>query len=151
MWSSPVGRAGALSLAPLAAGALGVIVMAAHGVGGAQLGLQIGVLALGAALAPTVATLGLERLGAASPWAAGAALAVLGGTLTGEGLAGVHRWIGLGPIRMHASSLTSPLILVGTAALLARGRSAWAFALLLAAPALHAFPSLQVTPSDLGA
>lgn len=137
-WSSPVGRAAALALAPLAAGALGVIVMTKHGVGGAQLGFQIGALALGAALAPAVATLGLERLRAAAPWAAGAALAVLGGTLFGEGTLGAHRWIGLGPIRMHASSLASPVILVGAAMLPARGRVAWGCALLLAGQLVHA-------------
>ncbi|MFS8070400.1 MAG: FtsW/RodA/SpoVE family cell cycle protein [Byssovorax sp.] len=137
-WSSPVLRAGALSLTPLAAGAFGVMVMAEHGATGAQRGLQIGALALGVVLASSLARLGRERLGAACPWAAGAAIAILGSTLASEGMSGARRWILLGPIRMHASSLTSPMILVGAALLLTRGRVAWASALLLAGQLVHA-------------
>lgn len=137
-WSSPVVRAGVLATAPLAAGALGVRVMARHGVAGAQLGFQIAMLALGLVLALAVAALGSRRLGAAAPWAAGLSLVILAGTLGGEWMRGVHRWIALGPIRLHVSSLVSPWILAGAAALLARGRGAWAWVLLLTAQCIHA-------------
>jgi Cell cycle protein len=136
--SSPVVRAGLLATVPLAVGALGVRIMARSLATSAQLGLQIGALALGLALALVVAALGARRLGAAAPWAAGASLVILAATLAGEGMLGVHRWIALGPIRLHASSILSPMILAGAAALSARGRSAWAAALLLTAQVVHA-------------
>src|SRR5262245_20807902 len=137
MGSSPAGRAALLWLAPLAAGALGLAVIAPV-VTPVKLALQAGALLAGALLAAGLAALGRERLRAAAPAAAAAALLVLAAPLAGEGLEGVRRWIDVGPVRVHASSLASPALLAGAAALLPRGRGLASVALLLAAQALHA-------------
>lgn len=111
--------------------------MARHGAPPPQLALQVAALAVGAILAAALPALSQDRLLALAPWAAAIGLALLGATLLGEGLQGIHRWIGLGPIRLHASSLASPVILLGAAALLSRDRAAPAGAILAAAQLLH--------------
>jgi len=135
--SSPAGHAALLSLAPLSAGALGLLVMAPV-VAPVRLAIQAGALLAGALLATGLAAIGRARLRAAAPWAALLALILLAAPLADAGLEGVRRWIDLGPVRVHASSLASPALLAGAAALLPRGRGLWSLALLLAAQALHA-------------
>ena len=102
-----------------------------------QLVVQAGALVAGALLAAGLAALGRERLRAAAPLSSAMALLLLAAPLAGQGLEGVRRWIDLGPVRVHASSLASPVLLAGAAALLPRGRGSWSVALLLAAQALH--------------
>jgi cell division protein FtsW (lipid II flippase) len=126
-----------LFLAPLAAGSLGALVMVRHGASISQVGLQVAALVVGTLLSAAIAALGKERLLIIGPWAAVIALALLGATLLGEGLLGVRRWLPLGPVRLHASSIACPVILVGAAALLSRGRWAWGCALLAAAQLGH--------------
>jgi cell division protein FtsW (lipid II flippase) len=134
---TPERRYRLLGLVPSAAGALGVLVMVQHGVSGSQVGLQVAALGTGALLSAALAALGKERLLRAAPWAAGVAIALLFATLLGEGFLGVRRWLFVGPVRLHASSIACPVILVGAAALVARGRWGWGCALLSAAQLGH--------------
>jgi len=127
----------ALPLPLLSAGSIGVLLMARHGTPPSQLAVQIAALAIGALLALSIPALGRERLLAIAPWAAGIGLALLGATLLGDGLLSVHRWITLGPIHIHASSLACPTIVIAAAALLSRDRWAQAGALLAAGQIVH--------------
>ena len=127
-----------LLLLPLAIGALGVLVMLRHGASTSQVSLQLAALATGCVLSVLLTMLGRERLQVVAPWGALLSLALLLVTLLGEGLLGVRRWLVLGPVRLHVSSLASPLILVGAAALLATRPWGYALLLLAAAQACHA-------------
>lgn len=123
---------------PLAVGSLGVLVMSRHGASASQVALQVAALVVGTLLSVALAALGKDRLRACAPWAAGFALALLNATLLGQGFLGVRRWLVLGPVRLHASSIASPVILVGVAALLSGGRWGWACILLASAQVCHA-------------
>lgn len=65
-----------------------------------------------------------------------ACLFVMAMTLAAQGLEGVRRWVSVGPLLIHLSSLLSPLLLV-TCAMVARSRPMYSVVLLLSAQALH--------------
>lgn len=129
---------GLLLVMPLVIGTLGVLVMRRHDASASQVALHVAALVVGTLLSVALAALGKERLLACAPRAAGFTLALLGATLFGQGFLGVRRWLVLGPVRFHASSIASPVLLVGVAALLSGGRWGWASLLLAAAQVCHA-------------
>lgn len=57
-------------------------------------------------------------------------------TLTAQGLEGVRRWVSVGPLLVHLSSLLSPLLLVACA-MVARSYPTYSVLLLLSAQAVH--------------
>ena len=113
-------------LAPAPALLVGVLVMRASGVPAALWGQNAAAWAAGALLC-----LGLLRT-RTSPsretWAHVAvvlAAAALAATLFAPGVQGVHRWVKLGPVRLHAAAVLLPLLLAALPAL-ARARRWWA-------------------------
>ncbi len=130
-------QARAASLSFLGAGAIGVLLLARNGASQRQLALQVTALVGGAIVAWTLARLGRDRLLQWGTHAALLGLVLLGATLFGDGLMGVHRWIGAGPFRLHASSLACPLLLAGIALLHSNGRHAGASALVVVAQTIH--------------
>ena len=130
-------RALLLMIAPAACASVGALVMARHGAPRAMIALHLGALAAGTIVSGMIAARGRDALERRAPWMAGAALACLAATLVSPGLDGVHRWIGLGPVRLHPSSIVSPLLLCAAAAFVARGRLVLGVGVLLAAQAIH--------------
>lgn len=102
-------------LAPIAALAVGVGVMRTGGVPSAIWMLNIaaatvGILLAVAALAK-VGTVGDGR-GVAVQIGLVVPVVLLGATLVVPGMEGVHRWLPLGPVRVHAGALVLPPLLV---------------------------------------
>ena len=123
---------------PMATAALGVLVLQHHGAAASRLALMLGAMVAGVIVATAVAARGrglLERF--ASVLAVGS-LALLATTLFAGGLFGVHRWVGLGPVRFHASSIACPVLLAAAAVLLSRAHGVWAAVAIAAAQAVHA-------------
>lgn len=50
---------------------------------------------------------------------------VMAATLLGGGLSGVHRWIGIGPLKLNAAGLLLPMTVVAWAAVVARRGPLW--------------------------
>lgn len=71
----------------------------------------------------------------ALPWALLLTMPIaIGLTFLSEGLNGVHRWMFIGPIRLHVASIALPLFLLGLAAADARhARIGWSLALITSA------------------
>lgn len=63
-------------------------------------------------------------------------LCLMASTLAAQGLEGVRRWVSVGPLLLHLSSLLAPLLLVACA-MVARSRPNYSALLLLSAQALH--------------
>jgi hypothetical protein len=126
-------------LAPLPALLLGVLVMRASGVPAALWGQNAAAWAAGALLClgvgRTRSSPSRERWAEVAVVLAGAALAA---TLVAPGVQGVHRWVKLGPVRLHAAAVLLPLLLAALPAL-ARVRGWWASALVAAGVALALF------------
>jgi cell division protein FtsW (lipid II flippase) len=63
------------------------------------------------------------------PIFASAALLLLASTLLHPGIDGVHRWVSLGPLQLHAAFLALPALLIGLCATPGRqsSRAAWLF------------------------
>jgi cell division protein FtsW (lipid II flippase) len=133
----PSRRLGALLSVPIATGLLGVVVLRGHGVAAPRLALMLGAIAAGAIVAAVLAATGRDLLDRLAPVLAVGALALLATTLLGEGLLDVRRWLALGPIRLHASSISCPVLLAASASLSSRARGAWAAVALAAAQAIH--------------
>ncbi|APR80751.1 Hypothetical protein A7982_06098 [Minicystis rosea] len=123
--------------APLATGLLGVLVLRHHGGAAPRLALMLGAMIAGVLVATTLAVKGRALLERFAPVLAVGALALLAATLFGEGLLGVRRWIGLGPIRLHASSIACPILLAAAAMLLSRAGGFWALVAIVAAQVIH--------------
>jgi hypothetical protein len=124
--------------APIATGLLGVLVLQRHGTAAPRLALMLGAIVAGVVVATTLAARGRGLLERFAPVLAFGALVLLAATVFGEGLYGVHRWIALGPVRFHASSIACPILLAAVAALLSRARGTWAAVAIAAAQATHA-------------
>ena len=112
-------------LAPVPALAVGVLIMRMSDVPVSQWGQNVAAWAVG-----TLLCLGLWRT-RSSPgrgrWfdvAAGLTLAALAATLLAPGVDGVHRWLPLGPVRLHAAAVLLPLLLVAMQGL-AQARGWW--------------------------
>ena len=122
----------------MATAALGVLVLQHHGAAASRLALMLGAMVASVIVATALAARGrglLERF--ASVLALGS-LVLLAATLFGQGLFGVHRWVGLGPVRFHASSIACPVLLAAAAVLLSRAHGVWAAVAIAAAQAIHA-------------
>jgi multisubunit Na+/H+ antiporter MnhB subunit len=122
----------------ISTGLLGVLVLQRHGIAAPRLGLMLGAILAGVTVATTLASRGREILERFSPALAVAALALLAATLLEDDRLGVRRWVLLGPIRLHASSIACPILLASTAVLLSRASGIWAAATLVLAQAIHA-------------
>ena len=136
----PLAHARPLALllaAPIATCVLGLVVQRHHGVGSAHLALGLGALVVAVLVAALLAALGRRRLDRAAPVLTALALVLLALSLVDPGLQGVHRWLALGPVRLHASSLASPLVLAAAVALAGRGAGPWAAAAFAIAQAIH--------------
>jgi cell division protein FtsW (lipid II flippase) len=112
-------------LAPVPALVVGVLIMRMSDVPVMQWGQNLGAWAVG-----TLLCLGLWRRRRSSGrrrWADLAAvltLAALAATLLVPGVDGVHRWVPLGPVRLHAAAILLPLLLVALQGL-AQARGWW--------------------------
>jgi|GEM_PF-265661 len=107
-------------LFPLPALAVGILVMRASGVPATAWGQNlaacvIGILLCLALARPRSSDAGLVAVGVL-------ALGFLAATWLEPGVQGVHRWIGLGPVRLHAGALVLPLVLATLAGLERAGR-----------------------------
>ena len=102
----------ALVAAPLPALAMGVVGMGSAGVS-ASLGSQNVVAAvLGALLCVAVATPRHRRpASSAAPWLVVVGTGALAATLASLGIEGIHRWIGVGPLRLHVAATLLPTML----------------------------------------
>jgi cell division protein FtsW (lipid II flippase) len=105
--------------ASLAAVVAGCVAAGAAGVPARALILNLAAWAIGAGLALAIARV---RRTAALAWLVLAAVGLVL-TLFSEGLSGVHRWVGVGPVRLNAAALLLPLALAACAGF--GPRSAW--------------------------
>ena len=126
-------------LAPVPALLSGVLVMQASGVPAALWGQNLAAWAAGMLLCLAV---GRTRTSPARErWAdvvAVLAVAARAATLLDPGVQGVHRWVKLGPVRLHAAAVLLPLLLAALATL-ARVRGWWASTVVAACVALALF------------
>jgi len=126
-------------LAPVPALALGILVMQASDVPIAVWGQNMAAWTAG-----TLLCLGMRRPRNSPPlrtWTTLVIVLTLGAlatTLLDPGLEGVHRWVKLGPVRLHAAAVVLPLLLVALEALSRAGRW-WTSALLAVGVALVLF------------
>lgn len=126
-------------LASVPALALGVLVMRASDVPAAVWGQNVAAWVAGALLC-----LGVRRTRASLPssaWADLAALLTFGAlvaTLLAPGVDEVHRWVRLGPVRLHTAALLLPLLIVALERL-ARVRGWWIASLVAVGMALALF------------
>lgn len=126
-------------LAPIPALVVGVLVMRMSDVPPSVWGQNVAAWAAGTV---TCVLLARPRTSAARPvWADVAAvltLAALGATLLAPGMDGVHRWLPLGPVRLHAAAVLLPVLIVALDGLV-RARGWWTSALVAAAAMLALF------------
>lgn len=123
--SSPARRRPCL-LAPVPALVLGALLMHRAGVAPAlwAQNLAAGLLLAGlCAIRVTARSLPPLRMGMRMGWAPGAAgaLALLAATFFTPGIEGVHRWVGAGPVRLHAGAIALPVLILALGGAL-RGR-----------------------------
>lgn len=88
----------------------------------------------------TVAVYGLRRHATPGPGLAiaGVAIALLLATLVADGVQGVHRWIRIGPVTIHAASLSIPLVIAELDRMLRSARVAVACGIMLTMAAILA-------------
>lgn len=126
-------------LASVPALALGLLVMRASDVPAAMWGQNLAAWAVGVLLC-----LGVRRTRTSLPSPTGAdltallAFGALVATLLAPGVDGVHRWVRLGPVRLHTAALLLPVLLVALERL-ARVRGWWIAALLAVGVVLTLF------------
>lgn len=107
-------------LFPLPALVVGILVMRASGVSATAWGQNLAACVIGIVLCFTLAR---PRSSDAGLVAVGVlALGFLAATWLEPGVQGVQRWIGLGPVRLHAGALVLPLVLATLAGLERAGR-----------------------------
>jgi cell division protein FtsW (lipid II flippase) len=126
-------------LAPVPALVAGVLVMRMSNVPPSLWGQNVAVWAVGTVLGVALAR---PRTSAARPvWADAAAvltLLALGATLLAPGADGVHRWLPLGPVRLHAAAVLLPVLIVALDAL-SQARGWWTSALVAGVATLVLF------------
>lgn len=105
---------GILLLAPLPALSIGILVMSSAGLA-PSIWMANGAAALVGVLA-ALAAWAWRRLAGRGPvplsWLLPSALVLLGATLMAPGVQGVHRWLPVGPVQLHAGALLLPPLLV---------------------------------------
>jgi hypothetical protein len=99
------------ALAPVPATVVGLALASSHGVQWTAYAPNLVAILLGAAM--TFATRKGDRL---ERWAPPVAAIGVAATLLGSRVDGVARWIGLGGLQVHASSLLAPWLLLGLSA-----------------------------------
>ncbi|NJD19768.1 MAG: hypothetical protein FIA95_10875, partial [Gemmatimonadetes bacterium] len=106
-----------LLLAPMPALCIGALVMSSAGLPAAIWALNGAAAAVGLPAAllawlwrPPAATRACPRR-----WALPLGMVILGATLLAPGVDGVHRWLPLGPVQIHAGAVLLPAILVALA------------------------------------
>jgi len=110
-------------LFPLPALAVGILVMRASGVPVAAWGQNLAACVIGIALCFILARPRSSHRGDAGLLVAAVlALGFLAATWIDPGVQGVHRWVRLGPVRLHAGALVLPLVLATLAGLEGAGR-----------------------------
>jgi cell division protein FtsW (lipid II flippase) len=110
-------------LFPLPAVAVGVLVMRASGIPATAWGQNLAACVVGLLLCFILARPRPSHRGDAGLLVAGVlALGFLAATWLDPGLQGVHRWLRLGPVRLHAGALVLPLVLATLAGLERAGR-----------------------------
>lgn len=110
-------------LFPLPALAMGILVMRASGVPAMAWGQNLVACVIGIVLCFILARPRSSRRGeAAFPIAAVLALGLLAATWLDAGVQDVHRWLRLGPVRLHAGALVLPVVLATLAGLERAGR-----------------------------
>ena len=110
-------------LFPLPALAVGILVMRASGVPATAWSQNLAACAVGILLCFTLARPRSSHPGGAGlPVAGVLALGFLAATWLDPGAQGVHRWVMLGPVRVHAGALVLPLVLATLAGLERAGR-----------------------------
>lgn len=103
--------------------AVGVLVMRASGVPAAAWGQNLAACVIGIVLCFTLALVRPSRRGDTGfPVGGVVALGFLAATWLGPGMQGVHRWVMLGPVRLHAGALVLPFVLAALAGLERAGR-----------------------------
>jgi hypothetical protein len=65
------------------------------------------------------------------------AVVLMSFTLLDPGIDGVHRWVMLGPLRVHPSAVLTPLVVLAIARAVTQGRTALALGLLASVQGLH--------------
>jgi cell division protein FtsW (lipid II flippase) len=110
-------------LFPLPALAVGILVMRASGVPATAWSQNLAACVIGILLCFTLARPRPSRRGDAGlPVAGVLALGFLAATWLDPGVRDVHRWVMLGPVRVHAGALVLPLVLATLAGLERAGR-----------------------------
>jgi cell division protein FtsW (lipid II flippase) len=122
---------------PLPALAVGLWVAHAHGVSPVAFAPNLCAALLGTLAAAALSRRSRASLLRAAPWLALASLVALTLTLLAPAAEAVHRWLPLGPLRLHASAAFTPWIVLGLAALLRAQRRPAALALALGTQAVH--------------
>ncbi len=117
--------------AAASAGAIvvGCIAATVHGVPVGIWGRNLAAWAVGALLATVLARSATQRLAQACLLLA---TAVMAATLLSEGLSGVHRWVGVGPLRLNAAWLVLPMALVAWTDAASRRAPLWGLAPVMA-------------------
>ncbi len=110
-------------LFPLPALAVGILVMRASGVPATAWGQNLVAYVIGIVLCFILARPRSSRRGeAAFPIAGVLALGLLAATWLDPGVQDVHRWLRLGPVRLHAGALVLPVVLATLTGLERAGR-----------------------------
>ncbi|AFE04317.1 hypothetical protein COCOR_01827 [Corallococcus coralloides DSM 2259] len=125
------------ALLPLPAILLGAFVAWRSGVPATAFAVNVLAAALGVGTAALVGRLSSTALPQASVPIAFVAVLLTASTLLFPGLDGVHRWLVLGSVRLHASTLAVPWVLLGMSAALHQ-RFAVSAGLALGMSAVHA-------------
>lgn len=125
--------------APVPALVVGVLTMRLSGVPPSLWGQNVAAWVAGTALCLVLAR--PRRSAARHGWADVAAvltLVALAATLLAPGMDGVHRWLPLGPVRLHAAAVLLPVLVVALDTV-GRARGWWTSALVAAAAMLALF------------
>lgn len=102
----------ALVAAPIPALAVGVVVMHASGISATLWSQNAAAVLLGSLLCVSAAARGRSRgADAAVPRFVVVGIAALVATFVAPGIDGVHRWIGIGPLRLHVAATLLPAML----------------------------------------
>lgn len=110
-------------LFPLPALVVGILVMRASGVPATAWGQNLVACVVGIVLCFALARPRRSHLGEAGLLVVGVvALGCLAATWLDPGVQGVHRWVMLGPVRVHAGALVLPFVLAALAGLERAGR-----------------------------
>lgn len=102
--------------APLPALTVGILAMRQLGVPAAAWSLNIGAAVLGLLILSVVRRLPPLEGGAARACLAVASIATILLPFASEGMLSVHRWVAIGGLRLHASAIAAPLIVLCVAA-----------------------------------